>query len=263
MSREWAYDADAMREWLSENSDSSLGDLDVTDFSSVGETDATTLAERFREAFNSERELQRVNRIAAYAHLDIVAREVRRQRLASGQAVGLREAEADAPELRALSETTMRMHRKRGSFDFYDGGVLVIDPARAEDGGTLPKWDIDNPLSANVIRGVIASYPDRLYVLRGEFGPQQLAQYVYDGDIATRCNVGASPLCDPHCASERATGTRPIWGMFALTSGPHVILYSICQPCYWEFFHSERNQLSYDVFTPDIDDAEDWNRQYG
>lgn len=264
MSREWAYDAEAMREMLCGKTDFELGDLDVADFSNVGETDATTLAERFREAFNSERELQRVNRIAGYVHPEypeIIAREARQLRLASGQAHGLREAEAEGfshelTERRVVTMNDFRMHQA-------DRTQSIIDPRKSEDGSVLPAWSFDNPNSANVMRGVVATHPDRLYVLRGGFGPQELAQHVYDGDIETRCNIGASALCDPRCASDRPFGIRPIFAMFALTSGPHVILFSICQSCYWEFFHSDRNQISYDVFTPDIDDADDWQQRHG
>lgn len=234
--------------------------------SSDMEADATTLAERFREAFNIYRRLERRNAAVsicadpygdfARMHADSVERRYYR-----GQAHGMPYAEAEGfstelAELRVNTITRHRMHQ-------VDATLSVIDPRKAEDDGLLPAWDIDNPLSHNVMRGIIATYPERLYVLRGAFGPQELAQHVYDGDIATRCNIGVSALCDPRCTTDRATGTRPIWGMFALTSGPHVIFYSVCQPCYWEFFHSERNQIGYDVHTPEIDDADDWQQRHG
>lgn len=240
-----------------------LGELTM---SSDMDTDATTLAERFREAFNIYRQLDRRNAAVsicadpysdfARMHADSVERRHHR-----GQAHGIAEAEAEpfAAELAELRVNAMTGHRMHQA----DATLSVIDPRKAEDGGMLPAWDIDNPMSHNVMRGILATYPDRLYVLRGGFGPQDLAQHVYDGDIATRCNVGVSALCDPRCASERATGTRPIWGMFALSSGPHVIFYSVCQQCYWESFHSERNQIGYDVLTPEIDDADDWQQRHG
>ena len=260
----WGDDTEAMHNWLAKPQlTDDLGDLDMD---GDIETDSTVLAEQFHMAFNVERKLYRQNLVTsecAQPYGDFA-----RERAASlerrhyqGQARGLPEAEAEdfTDELAALRNAVMARHRAARA----DDDLAVIDPRRAEGGHTLPIWDVDNPVTANVIRGVIASHPHRLYVLRGAFGPQELAQLIYDGDIATRCNVGASPLCDPKSPTARDTGGRPIWGMFTLASGPHVVYYTICRPCYWEFFHSEHNQIGYDSFDPKFDNADDWNFRHG
>lgn len=258
--RPWSNNADAMREWLSEPYSADLEGLDVTDLPDDIETDPRIAAERFREGFNCYVALERTNAIARQVHPDypeLIVRESRRARSA-GVAHGFREAEADAPELAELRDSVMARHRAANA----DGDVMVIDPRRAEDGSRLPMWSSRDPHSGNVIRALIASHPDRVFVLRGGFGPQQLSQMVFDGAVESRCGVGVSPMCDPKCSTDRA-GAHPVWGMFALTSGPHVIFVSICRACYWDFFHSQCSSISFDVFTPGIDDAGDWQQRNG
>lgn len=262
MSQPWSRNTDAMHDWLSEPTYFEFGDLDMSDLAADFDTDPSIRAERFRQAFNVYARVDRRNAALATCaepYSDFArnhANSVERRHY-GGQAHGLREAEAEgfATELAGLRESVMSRHRAH----HYDGTVSMIDPRKADDGGLLPRWSLDDAHSANVVRGLIAGDPARLYVLRGGYKPNDLAQHLFDGDIPTRCNVGASALCDPRCSTNRVTGVRPVSAVFALTSGPHIIFYSICQPCYWEFFHSERNQIEHDIFSPGIDSAADWS----
>lgn len=223
--------------------DDLLGELEMSDFDSDPRVSTESKRARFNFFAFAEDDREIDDRRARGEKFDY--REYERT------AHGLPEAETEycSTELAECREALMREFRG----DAADGNLIVIDPRKDFDGvSRLPRWYRHDPSTANIELGIIASYPNRLYAFRGGFQFMDLAQLIYDGKIPTHCNLNVSPECDPSCRPNPDSSSQKIWGMFALSSGPHMLFFSVCAPCYSEFWHNDQS-TSFDVFDPKYD----------
>ncbi|TPW91702.1 hypothetical protein [Mycolicibacterium fortuitum] len=134
--------------------------------------------------------------------------------------------------IRNLSELVLTRHRAIESEKLW-----VMDYRLSEDGlSLLPPWDKDNPLSANVIRGILATNPQVVYVLRGGFNAEALARAIWLGKIPTLCNVNVSHECDLKAQPVAYRDGRKVWGVFTTAVGEYLIFHTVCSRCFFEFW---------------------------
>ncbi len=147
-----------------------------------------------------------------------------------------------AEKIRERSLAEMQSHREHESED----RVEYVDLRRDSDRNPLPEWNRHDPNQQNVVRGLIAGRPGQLYVLRGEFTPLELRNYIYTGEIIkVGCNVNMSRECEPKpvpLRNYRATGKG---GIFTRSVGETIIYWVCCPPCYRELF--EKDGAYFDV----------------
>jgi len=124
-----------------------------------------------------------------------------------------------------LARTLVSRHRAIGSEN-----IEPVDRQKSWDETQLPQWDKDDPNQANVMRGLVASDPHKLHVLRGAYTYQVLAQQIWDGEIPTGCNVNVARDCDLNATSRDRN--RAIYAMFSWGIGEFLVYFTICMQCF-------------------------------
>lgn len=142
-----------------------------------------------------------------------------------------------------LSHAVMDQHRS-----YPSESLMIIDHQKASDGTALPERNIDDPKQANVMRGLVASDPQQLHILRGGYTHEELARQMWDGEIITGCDVGIARDCD-RSASPGGYRDRKIWGMFSTHVGEFLIFHTICSRCFCAMWPIEDEDGFY-VFDP-------------
>lgn len=182
----------------------------------------------------------------------------------------------DMNELRSILDKAMREHR-RFSPDHLD----VIDPRRDDQGQkTLPPFDVHDPRQ-DIMCGLIAGLPRRLYALRGSFDGWELARLIHTDHIETRCSIGISAECVPELEREQAGMVSSVTGepimrrsklrreFFTLSNGPYLVFFPICGCCRIELFeggHYPHDDSGYEfdeddprTFSKENDDGDDFD----
>jgi hypothetical protein len=125
----------------------------------------------------------------------------------------------------------MREHRK-----YRPDQLDVVDPRRDDCGEkTLPPFDIHDP-AQQIVCGLIAGMPQRLYALRGTFDGWELARLIHTDRIETRCSIGISPECVPELAREPRRYSHERREFFTLSDGPYLVFFPLCGCCRIELF---------------------------
>lgn len=216
--------------------DDLLGGLDVPDF----EADARIRCERASDEINFYR----------YDSAE-------RMGMIDGSPQGLPEAmtaDFDAA-LRTLARTVVDQHRAIGSEAVT---VLDLHQEYATKADTLPAWDISNPNTANVIRGLVAGIPQALYPLRGRFSPRDLLTMIWSQyKITTHCGMRIAVDCDtdatPPTERERS---QKVWGVFTVPMGEFLVYFTTCASCYFSFWHLDGEGTDFLIFDPATERAE-------
>ncbi|MFA5709453.1 hypothetical protein [Mycolicibacterium sp.] len=213
-----------------------LGELDMPDF----EADA-----RIRNEHDSDR-------INYYGNLDAERRGV----IDLGPQ-GLPEAmtvDNDRP-LWTLARTQVDLHRAVGS-----EAVTVFDLHQdyATNADMLPPWDISDPNTASVQRGLIAGKPDELYVIRGRFTARDLLVTVWSQyRVRTQCGMRISVDCDllakPCRFDQGDYPSQKVYGVFTVPIGEYLVYFTTCASCYASFWHQDGEHTDFDVFDPAAD----------
>lgn len=177
-----------------------------------------------------------------------------RKGIIDGRPQGLTEAmTADFDEpLRMLTRNEVTKHRFFGSEN-----VRVIDPAfdLASKAELLPQWDIHDPNTANVQRGLVAGRPEELYVIRARFSARDLLRKVWSQyDITTECGLRISVDCDRGATppSDRERSQR-VWGVFTVPYGEYLVYFTTCANCYFSFWQMDGEFTNFDVIDPKFD----------
>lgn len=153
--------------------------------------------------------------------------------------------------LQAMTAAVVDRHRLHES---NDTAQPAFDYRIGCDNTELPAWDRHDPKQANVIRGLVASDPSRLYVLRGKFGASDLLRMVYDDGVESACGLNYSPECDP-MATPPSGGERwqRRWAVFPVPHGEYLVYFTICAACYFDFWHTGERGTSFVSFDPKYD----------
>lgn len=154
-------------------------------------------------------------------------------------------------KLRSLAHTVVARHRQAES----DYQVTIYDQKTDTDNRPLPPWYRHNPKSANVIRGLVAHVPDRLFVIRGRFTPLDLLTMVSTGSDETggrQCSVNLSVECDPDAKPPRGSEWwEKVYNVFTHPLGDYLIYFVACGACYYELF--VKDGAYFDTFDPKHD----------
>ncbi|MGY4712581.1 hypothetical protein ACXDF8_24010 [Mycolicibacterium sp. CBM1] len=139
--------------------------------------------------------------------------------------------------IRNLSGIVLSRHRATSSEKLW-----VVDHQTADDGlSLLPLWDRDNPLQSNVIRGLVATHPAMVHVLRGGYTADALARAIWLGIIPTVCNLAVAPNCDFEARPPRdCRDGRKVWGLFTTQRGEYLTFHTVCEPCFFTFWPMSR-----------------------
>lgn len=209
--------------------DDLLGDFDVTDFA-----DARIRCEQASDDIN----------FYGYDSAE-------RKGMTDGRPSGLPEAmTADFDQaLRTLAGTVVDRHRAIGSEAVT---VLDLHQKYATSADTLPLWDISNPMTANVVRGLVAGLPQVLYPLRGRFSPRDLLTMIWSQhDITTHCGLRVSADCDIKAAPpSTADRMQKVWGVFTVPMGEYLVYFTTCASCYHSLWHVDGEHTDFVTFDP-------------
>ncbi|GAY14179.1 hypothetical protein [Mycobacterium sp. shizuoka-1] len=177
-----------------------------------------------------------------------------RKGIIDGRPQGLTEAmTADNDEpLRMLTRNEVTKHRFVGSEN-----VNVRDPHQelASKAEVLPPWDIHDPDTANVQRGLVAGRPDEIYVIRGRFSARDLLGMVWSQrGITTGCGLRISVDCDRDATppNDRERSQR-VWGVFTVPHGEYLVYFTTCANCYLSLWHMDGEATNFDVIDPKFD----------
>ncbi|UCZ61456.1 hypothetical protein [Mycolicibacterium phocaicum] len=157
--------------------------------------------------------------------------------------------------VRTLSQLVVDRHRHCPSERLW-----IEDDQKASDGTPLPPWNISDPSQGNVIRGLVASQPHTVHVLRGSYTPTELARRIWDGEIQTHCNVNVCADCDITAAPPRGWTDRSVWGIFTDSIGEYLVYLTICGPCFFRLWPMD-DGVSFYTFDPKHETAEDLNHK--
>lgn len=188
----------------------------------------------------NERDSDRIN---FYGSLDAQDRGV-----IDGRPEGLREAmtiDFDIP-LRTLARAEVAKHRAVGSENLT---VFDLHQKYSGPADLLPEWDINDPKTANVQRGLIAGRPDELYVIRGGFSSRDLLTMVWSQyQVTTQCGLRISVDCDPVAAAPTNRDfSQKVWGVFTVPHGDWLTYWTVCANCYLSFWHLGNEFTGFDV----------------
>lgn len=160
--------------------------------------------------------------------------------------------------LRNLSEAVVARHRR-----FPSETVSICDPQKASDGTELPPWDINDPKQANIERGLVASHPHELHVLRGAYTHNDLARRIWDGEIPTLCNVNVASDCDVKASASGYRDQRKVWGIFTGQVGEFLVFHTICCRCFTKMWPM-KDEVNFYTFDPSHQTADflAWQRKW-
>lgn len=168
-----------------------------------------------------------------------------------GRPQGLPEAMAidfDEP-LRELTRAEVAKHRAIGSENLT---VFDLHQKYAGPSDLLPEWDIKDPQTANVQRGLLAGKPSELYVIRGRFSARDLLTMVWSQyRIATQCGLRVSVDCDPSATPpSNRERSQKVWGVFTVPHGDWLTYWTVCASCYFSFWHLGNEYTGFDTVGP-------------
>jgi len=214
--------------------DELLGDTGMTDF----ESDARINAERYCDAENFYNEYRDQRRGVI---------NLAPQGLPEAMTIDFDD------RLRTITRAVVARHRQVPSEDVE---VIDLHQKYSTSLDMLPPWDIHDPKTANVMRGLIPGSPDRLYILRGRFQPHDLlAMVASQYEIETCCDFGYSDNCDPMASPPMdADRNQRVWQAFPVPHGEFIVYFTMCAACYRDFWHSGQH-AGFDIFDPKFDKA--------